>query len=54
MLGNELLRHKTELLLEPDEIHVLRDVRHCRLGGTYQRLGSAFCLFPLNLSLLVP
>ena len=50
MLGNELLKHKTELLLDLDEIQVLRVVRHCRLGGAYQRIGRVFCLFPMNLS----
>ena len=50
MLGNELLKHKTEVLLELDEIQVLLVLRHCRLGSTYQRLGRAFCLLPLNLS----
>jgi len=50
MLGNELLKHKAELLLELEEFQVLLVVRNCRLGGTYQRLGCAFCLLPPNLS----
>jgi hypothetical protein len=50
MLGNVLLKHKPEVLLELDEIQVLKVVRYCRLGGTCQRLGRAFCFFLLNLS----